>query len=101
MVGVLEPDTPLWLQRYEKSEPSMNIHGPAELNTSYQQFLFTVRMKASPSLSNYSKAGVFKSMHEIKLENTLKQWKKYWGSLGVSNQSFSNNAHMKVNMLAP
>ena len=42
MVGVLEPAPPLWLQRYEKSEPSMNIHGPAKVNTSYKPF--TVRI---------------------------------------------------------
>lgn len=80
MVGVLEPDTPLWLQCYEKSEPSMNIHGPAELNTSYQQFLFTVRTKASQRLSNYSKGAVFRCVHAVKLlkytlcvKNTLMQ----------------------------
>lgn len=40
MVGVLEPAPPLWLQRYEKSEPSMNIHGPAELNTSHKHTVY-------------------------------------------------------------
>lgn len=45
MAGVLELAPPLWLQRYVKSGPSMNIHSWTELNASYKHIQFTVQVE--------------------------------------------------------